>query len=182
MPDDRSWASVQHEACAECGLDAPGVPEGALAAAISDVGRTWVQWLSANEEDLALARRPEPEVWAALEYAGHTRDVLVVFAGRVQRVLDEDAPELGWWDHEAAAVERRYADQDPLDVGLELLQGAEQLATVLEAVAEEAWVRTGTRRGTEVFTVAGLGRFALHEATHHLQDAERSLDRAAALG
>jgi hypothetical protein len=36
-------------------------------------------------------------------------------------------------------------------------------------------VRVATRRGTERFTVEGLGRFVLHEAQHHLADAQAGI-------
>jgi 8-oxo-dGTP pyrophosphatase MutT (NUDIX family) len=52
---------------------------------------------------------------------------------------------------------------------------AARLGEVLDALPEPAWARSGIRRSGERFTVAGLGRFALHESHHHLADAGRGL-------
>ena len=62
---------------------------------------------------MIVRARPAPDTWSALEYACHTRDVLSVFNRRVLLMVAEDRPELGWWDHEAAADDEAYNAQDP---------------------------------------------------------------------
>jgi hypothetical protein len=94
---------------------------------------------------------------------------------RVARTLVEDDPEYGWWDHEAAVTDEHYNEQDPTAVAGDLAANAQWLAGTLALVEGAEWDRTGTRRGTEPFTVAGLGRFTLHELSHHRWDAERLL-------
>lgn len=101
-------------------------------------------------------------------------DVLAVFAGRVTLTLVEDDPELGWWDHEAAAVDEAYNEQEPGAVLADLDLNAEHLANVLAGVPADAWGRAATRRGTEHFTIADMARFCLHEGHHHLRDARRA--------
>jgi len=174
---ERDWVRiVAEERCDECGLAPAEVAGPDLAAGLRHEAERWAVLLETAAPDALRAR--SGGTWSALEYAAHTRDTLAVFAGRVGRMLAEDDPELGWWDHEAAVAAERYNEQDPTDVGLVLVANAEALALALEAVEGDAWGRTGVRRAGERFTVEGLGRFALHEAAHHRRDAEVATRRA----
>jgi hypothetical protein len=172
-PAERDWTVVQHTRCDECGLDAASVPTRQLPDAVRSVARRWRLFL-ATTSTTALRRRPRPDHWSALEYAAHTRDVLRTFTERVELALGAVNPQFGWWDHDAAVVDERYNEQDPEAVAAVLESNADLFATVLAAVPHSGWERTGVRRAGEHFTVAGLARFALHEAHHHLQDAERA--------
>jgi hypothetical protein len=171
---EREWTAVQRERCDECGLDASVIPVRQLPDAVRSIARRWRLFLAATRVD-ALRRRPRADHWSALEYAAHTRDVLRVFTERVELALAANDPQFGWWDHEAAAVAERYNEQDPVAVAAVLEANADLFATVLAAVPADGWDRHGVRRPGEDFTVAGLARFALHEAHHHLQDAERAV-------
>jgi hypothetical protein len=176
MSDERDWFQVvadQH--CDECGLEAAAVPQAQLGAAISEEGDRWAVLLLELHEGDELRRRPRADVWSALEYGAHVRDVLALFADRVALALAEEGPEFGWWDHEAAAVDKGYNEQDRQAVATALTEGAERLVSTLPRPNERAWQRAGTRRGRERFTVEGLARFALHEVRHHRIDAERAL-------
>lgn len=175
MPDERDWVrAVAEETCDECFLTPTAVPRDALWSAIIQEGQRWVALLAARGAS-ELQRRPQPQVWSPLEYAAHVRDVLGLFAHRVELTLDQDEPDLPWWDHEAAAVEEGYNEQDPGRVAEALLAGADRLARTLPPPGASGWERRATRRGREHFTVEGLARFALHEAYHHRLDAERAV-------
>lgn len=182
MTDDRPWARVQFESCEECGFDPTAVGTAELPDAINALGRRYriplTRFLPGEDPDVVVRVRPSPERWSALEYTCHVRDVLSVFDGRVTRALHESEPELGWWDHEAAAVDEAYNTLDPTTVVDDLADRAEAFALTLEAVPEAGWDRSATRRDGELFTVAGLGRFVLHEGSHHLLDVGRSLRAA----
>jgi len=174
---ERDWVKVVAEqVCEQCGYAGSTVAPEALADGLRAEADGWADLLGATPDDQLRVR--DGDTWSALEYAAHTRDTLAVFAGRVGRMLEEDDPQLGWWDHEAAAVDERYNEQDPAAVGLALVANAEALALALEGVDAAAWHRTGMRRAGERFTVEGLGRFALHEARHHRVDAEGASRRA----
>jgi hypothetical protein len=131
-------------------------------------------------EDLSslVRTRPDPDTWSALETACHVRGVLEIFDERVRQVLEDEHPTFGWWEHEAAVTAERYNEQDPAEVLDAISAAATVLATRLRSVPEGSWERTGERRDGEVFTVSGLGRFALHEASHHLLDVGRALRKA----
>jgi hypothetical protein len=168
---EQDWTDVVRTACPDCGLDPAAVPVDELAFELGRVADAWSALLVGTDDD-ALRTRPAPTVWSPLEYACHVRDVYSLFAQRILTTLREDEPDLGWWDHEAAVVEDAYNEQDVRAVADDLRRNAEVLAAALARV-DGGWERRAVRRGTEVFTVAGLARFALHEGGHHLADARR---------
>ena len=161
-------ARWQSERCPECAFDPNGVSPADLPAAVAGLGRRYQAPLT----------RFLPGVWSALAYACHVRDVLAVFDGRIARMLAEDGPEFGWWDHEAAVEADAYEKEAPAEVAAAVAANAAALSATLAAVPDDAWDRTGTRRDGELFTILGTGRFALHEGTHHLLDIGRVLRAA----
>ncbi|HZQ85861.1 MAG TPA: DinB family protein [Acidimicrobiales bacterium] len=170
---ERDWVGIVATGdCPDCGLAARGIPRADLPSLLEDEGRTWGVLLRTASAATLRARAPEG-TWSALEYGAHVRDVLAVFAARVELALAEDRPVFGWWDHEAAADTEGYNDQAPEVVATELEGRASQLASLARGLAEGDWLRTGTRRDNETFTVEALIRFALHEAHHHRVDADR---------
>jgi hypothetical protein len=174
-------ARWQSERCPECAFDPNGVSAADLPAAVANLGRRYqaplTRFLPGEDASLVVAR-PLPGVWSALAYACHVRDVLSIFDGRIARMLAEDSPELGWWDHEAAVEADGYEKQPAAEVASAIATNAAALAATLADVPDDGWDRTGTRRDGEVFTVLGAGRFALHEGTHHLLDIGRVLRAA----
>lgn len=181
MSEKFHWATVQTEPCPECRFDPAELGPADLPQAARDLGRKYRAPLSRflpGEDGPELVRtRPEPDVWSPLEYACHVRDALALLAGRVQRALAEDDPQLEMWDHEAAVESEHYAEQDPARVADQLADNAELLAAVLADVPDGAWDRPAHRETTR-FTVLGLGRFAVHEGRHHLLDVGRGLRAA----
>ena len=176
MIEGRDWVSVVAAGpCPDCGLDASMGRRAAIGTEVEIVAGRWTALLTSSGTD-ALRVRPVPTTWSALEYAAHVRDVLAVMSERTVRMTREDDPELGWWDHDAAAVDERYNDQDRADVAAALAARAADFATVLASVDDGDWDRTGIRGDGSRFTVDGMARFVLHETHHHLRDAERSLD------
>jgi DinB family protein len=174
-------ARWQSERCPECAFDPSGVSAADLPGSVAALGRRYQAPLTRflpGEDASLLAARPLPGTWSALAYACHVRDVLSVFDARIARMLAEDAPELGWGDHEAAVEADAYEKQPPAEVAAAIAANAATLSATLAAVPEEGWDRTGTRRDGELFTVLGKGRFALHEGTHHLLDIGRVLRSA----
>src|SRR5947199_382641 len=174
-------ARWQSERCPECAFDPSRVSAADLPSAVAGLGRRYQAPLSRllpGEDQSILVARPLAGVWSALAYACHVRDVLAIFDGRIGLMLAEDAPQLGWWDHEAAVEADGYEKQVPTEVAAALAANAAALSATLAAVPEGGWERTGLRRDGEVFTVLGAGRFALHEGTHHLLDIGRVLRAA----
>lgn len=154
--------------------DATVIPDRDLAASIREAGRQWSEWIAVVHDhpggDEEFATRRHPDVWCAVEYAAHVRDLLAIFTNRVVLMRRETSPELDWWDQEATAIEDRYADLFPVAVGGDIAHNADELARALQPVNGEDWNRGGQRRDAS-FTVRGAARFVLHELHHHYDDA-----------
>ena len=73
--------------------------------------------------------------------------MLSVFNRRVLLMVAEDRPELGWWDHEAAAEDEAYNAQDPTEVADALDRNAQAFAETLEAVPADGVAARGGAAG-----------------------------------
>ena len=175
MAAERDWVRVvAQETCDECGLEASAPDRNALAGMLREEARRWARLLRGTDPS-RLRRTPGPGCWSALEYGGHSAGVLGVFGDRIELALAEEDPELGWWDHEEAAISEQYNEHAPQAAAEVLVSRADDMADRLEVLDEAMWVRTATRRPGERFTVEGLVRFTLHEVHHHLHDAQQVL-------
>jgi hypothetical protein len=119
--------------------------------------------------------RPAPEVWSAIEYAAHTRDVLALHAFGVEQALTGSEPiyppiEDGLAD--AAATNYRSADAGV--VAGQIDRRARRLAQQAHEATPLAWTR-GLTIGDQRSDVRRLLEHALHDALHHLDDVERGL-------
>lgn len=168
VPDDKDWTWVLERACPECGFDAAAVPTGSIASLLRANAASWDRVLRRPARE--LRRRPSEERWAPLEYACHVRDVCTLFLQRLELMLDEDDPLYPNWDQDATAVEHRYVEQDPAAVSAQLHAAATNLADAFAAVQGDQWQRLGRRSDGARFTVAGFGRYFLHDPVHHLYD------------
>jgi len=165
-PDTKDWTWVLDRPCPDCGYVAGEVTADRLAPSVRDNATEWEAHLAGP----TARERPRPEVWSPLEYAAHVRDVHRVFGERVRLMLSEGEPTFPDWDQDAAALEARYAEQDPDTVAAELLDAADAVASLYEAVPPDAWGRRGVRSNGSEFTVESLGRYHLHDVVHHLWD------------
>ncbi len=173
-------ARWQSERCPECAFEPERFAPADLPAAVGGLARRYrapLERMLPGETPDILRAHPLPDTWSALSYACHVRDVLVLFDGRIQRMLTEVNPDLGWWDHEAAVETDGYDSQVPSEVAQALGANAAGLAATLAGVPERAWARSGRRAG-DAFTVLGAARFTLHEGHHHLLDIGRVLRAA----
>lgn len=152
--------------CPECGMTASQVVPTELGALVrADLPR-WQAVLARPD----VRERPAPSVWSPLEYACHVRDVYLLFAERVELMLDQDDPLFANWDQDETAIELDYAGQDPAVVSEELVAAGEVIARVFDNVAPDSWDRTGRRSDGSRFTVSTLGQYFLHDIVHHLHD------------
>lgn len=173
-PEDKDWTWVLDRPCPQCGFDAAAVPRDQLAAKVRSNAAAWRAVL--NRGAVVSMRPPEdPErgpVWSALEYGAHVRDVYQVMAERLKLMLTKNDPRFLNWDPDAAAVEKRYSEQDPHRVGYDLALTAGKVADALERVRDNQWGRTGQRSDGQPFTVERLATYLYHDVVHHLHDAE----------
>lgn len=126
-------------------------------------------------------RRPAPGVWSVVEYTAHTRDALLWYGDRIDRVLAEDRPVLAPCDWDRACAERGYAEEDPDAAVAGLAAAAVELAGRLDRLDPGSWDRVGVGSTGAARRLLDLARRAGHEGRHHLDDIRRvaTLVRAA---
>jgi hypothetical protein len=119
-----------------------------------------------------LGKRPEPGVWAPLEYACHVRDVLLVQRERAWSALRNDKPDCPPMGRDERVEQEGYADQVPEDVARQIIDAAQMFTNVLDRLKDGDWSRSlfynypePTERSLEWLAV-----HTLHEVRHHLQD------------
>ena len=124
----------------------------------------------------ALRVRPEPEVWSAIEYAAHSRDVTALHAFGVEQALTVEEPIYPAIDGEdlIQSAAASYRDADPISV----VDGLEGEACRMTGLADDAgtqmWSRGLTIGGSRM-DVRHLLEHALHDSVHHLVDVKRGL-------
>lgn len=166
VPDTKNWTWVVRRACPECGFDASVVGFRDIPGLLRANAGRWGAVLA--RADVRI--RPDDATWSPLEYAAHVRDVHRVFLARFSLMLAQDDPAFANWDQDEAAIEGRYAEQDPVLVGAELVAAADESAAMLEAIPDAALGRTGRRGDGSSFTVESLARYFVHDPLHHLWD------------
>ena len=164
-PDDKDWTWVLQRACPECGFDSGSVGRAQIAGRLLAANPRWQSVLRGPR----VAVRPAPQVWSALEYAAHVRDVFRIFTVRLA-LITEDDPLFPNWDQDATAVAERYGEQAPERVAVELAEAAASAAEVFAAVPIADLGRVGRRSDGARFTVTTMGQYFVHDPVHHLHD------------
>ena len=177
-PGGRSQEAVTVPACQECGFDYEVLDPADVPAALRSFAKRYrvplTRFLRDEDGDALVRQRPAPEVWSALEYVAHVRDVFASYDGWIHSCLTEDRPVLEGDGPDDLAVARKYNEDDPAAVADALAANAERLAATVEAVPVDGWNRVGMRRGEER-SVCFTARRAVHEGSHHLLDVGRGL-------
>lgn len=177
-PDTKDWTWVLTRPCPECGFEAFGFERSQVGSMLRDNAATWGSVLTAP----AIAQRPSADVWSALEYACHVRDVCRLYDERLELMLTQDDPSYPNWDQDETAIEQRYGHQDPTTVSRELETAAARLADRFDGVTGTEWERSGNRSDGARFTVESFSRYFVHDLVHHVHDVEAGFARIAADG
>lgn len=129
-----------------------------------------------------LRTRPAADVWSALEYACHVRDVFLVQRDRLYTALVEDTPVFTpmYRDHRVTLA--RYNTQDPSEVAAQLDTAARLIAQAFDALDP------GQFQGRCIYNFPApaerpllwVGQHAVHEGEHHLRDIEAVIARVRA--
>jgi DinB superfamily len=166
---------VMSDRCAECGFT---YHLGAAEAAGEGVRERIAQVAAIlRERDVDVRSRPRPEVWSALEYGCHLRDMLLVQRERVLAARRVDRPDCAPMGREERVVHDGYAEQEPADVARQLTDAAELFGNVLARLAADDWDRTVVYHYPETSerSLRWLAVHTVHEAQHHLLDIRRQL-------
>jgi hypothetical protein len=162
---------VEHETCEACGFDGADYDDAALLAQLRALGPAWSALLADAGDELRA--RPAPEVWSAIEYAAHSRDITLLHGFGVEQALTRDEPVFPGVDEGLAdAAAASYASSEPGEVAAALDTAARRLAEQADAAGTDAWSR-GITLGDARSDVRRMLEHALHDSTHHLADVER---------
>ena len=167
------WTLIQTRPCPQCGQHPAARPPATLGRLGVTAASSWRRFLGEADERY-LRVSPGPQVWTPLQYAAHSRDMLRVFGDRIVMALSEDDPAVPWFDPGPEGWEL-YNRLDPAAIAADIEAQADRLAAILAGCSDHDWSRTARRDGVDRFTVAGLACFAVHEAHHHLLDADGTL-------
>lgn len=162
--------------CAECGFGYDGLAAADISRTLRGFGDRYRAALAGADES-AVRRRPSPEVWSALEYGCHVRDVFLVQRDRVIRALVEDRPTNPSMHRDERVRLARYAAEPPPVVAEHVAMAADLLATVYDGLSPDQLRRTCVYNYPQTTDrdLAWVGRHTVHEGEHHLLDIRRAL-------
>jgi len=161
------------ERCDECDFDGSRFDGPALVNELRELGPRWRVLIESAGPDLRV--RPAPEVWSAIEYAAHSRDVTALLAFGVEQALTQDEPHYPAIEPDLVeTAAESYAGEQPAAVVGALDEQAKRLAALADENA--AWTR-GLTIGNDRSDIRRLLEHALNDSTHHLLDVERGLAR-----
>ncbi|WP_426505314.1 DinB family protein [Dactylosporangium sp. McL0621] len=159
--------------CDECGFAYDSVAADGVPGRLGGLAGRYAAALAGVPD---VRRRPAPDVWSALEYTCHLRDVLRVQRERLDLALHADAPEFAPMGRDELAVTAAYNSQDPAAVLAALAAAADVLATAFAALGPAELDRVGLYPWPQPTprTLLWLGRHTVHEGEHHLMDIHRA--------
>jgi hypothetical protein len=149
--------------------------------ALRDLGPQWATLLSQAGSDVHV--RPEPNVWSAIEYAAHSRDITALHVFGVEQALTGDEPSYPAIDGDQLidTAATTYLDAQIEQVVPELTYQACRLADLAEEAGVGAWTR-GLTIGESRSDARRLLEHALHDSRHHLVDVKNGLSIIKARG
>jgi hypothetical protein len=162
--------------CPECGLDYDTVSRADSAVAVRSFPRRFREALAEVDDPALLRRRPAPDVWSALEYTAHVRDVFAWMASTVDRMVLETDPQIDFPDQDEVAQRERYNEQDVEAVLTGLSATASRFAESIDRVGIPDLDHTA-RFSWGQRDVLTMIRNGVHEGKHHLRDLEHVLAR-----
>ena len=116
--------------------------------------------------------RPEPDVWSAIEYACHVRDVLEIQRQRIAQCLAEDRPVYAPMDRTRRVKQFKYEEQDPMEVAAALMRFAREFGAAARVLTPPQLGRLGLYNYPvrAPRTLGWIIRHTAHEIQHHRLD------------
>lgn len=165
--------------CPVCGLDYDSISPMDGIVAIRTFPRRYRAALAAAMEDESdegiVRRRPEPDVWSALEYTAHVVDIAEAHAMYVREMRTKDRPTLP--EPSTKHFDAISRGGGSIEAALDHLTSAiNSLADELDKVDATEWAREANFPWGERDLMSTM-RNPVHEGSHHLRDVEQVLDR-----
>jgi DinB family protein len=129
----------------------------------------------ADVEDGELDERPLEGEWTVREIAHHLADSELNSAVRLRRLIAEDEPVLQGYD-EMEFVRRLHVTERPIASSIEAAAAARaSTLTILEAMTEDEWSRSGTHTDQGTYAVEEWLRDYADHPWDHAEQARRVL-------
>jgi DinB superfamily len=124
-----------------------------------------------------LTARPAADVWSALEYACHVRDVLLVQRERVLAVRRGDGEQVAPMGRDERVEHDGYDQQRPADVAVQVEHAALLFGGVLGRLRDADWGLTLGYRYPQPArrSLRWVAVHTNHEVVHHLHDIREQL-------
>jgi hypothetical protein len=118
----------------------------------------------------SLGAHPIPGKWSAREIVHHLGDSETTSAGRIRKLLCEDAPVIQAYDQDQFATKLRYNERD-MAPALEAFRSARTTTMqLLTLMSEDDWQREGTHTESGRYTAEDWLRiYAAHAHNHAAQ-------------
>lgn len=167
--------------CDQCGFVYGSVGAADIPDAMRALSSRYRDVLLQSDVAGLVRMRPAPDVWSAIEYAGHVRDVWLVQRDRAVLALVEDTPSYPRMFRDERTDLLGYQGEDVAEVAGEVVMAANLMAKLFEGLDPGQLARPCIYNYPEPSErdVAWLGHHTLHEATHHLGDLRAVLARVA---
>lgn len=168
--------------CAECGFDYDaGELHPVVTTLVRQAAEAGMKLTSAAADPGPefVRMRPEPEVWSAIEYACHVRDVLEVQRKRIAQALVEYRPTWAPMDRKGRVSQEKYELQDPNQVAVAIIRFAQEFGAAAKALTPEQQQLRGLYNYPVVMprTLDWVIRHTAHEIQHHSHDIVTVLGR-----
>ncbi|WP_405060545.1 DinB family protein [Kribbella sp. NBC_01505] len=127
---------------------------------------------AAGPDSNVVRLRPEPEVWSAIEYACHVRDVLEVQRFRIAQCLAEDRPVYAPMDRTGRVKQEKYENQDPMEVAAALVRFAKDFGAAARVLTPPQLGKLGLYNYPVRMprSLSWVIRHTAHEIQHHRHD------------
>lgn len=161
--------------CDECGFDYDtGDLQGTVTKLVrqaADCSMALTKAAAGPDPDV-VRLRPEPDVWSAIEYACHVRDVLEIQRQRIAQCLAEDRPVYAPMDRTRRVTELKYEDQDPMEVAAALMRFAREFGAAARVLTPPQLGKLGLYNYPvrQPRTLGWIIRHTAHEIQHHRYD------------
>ncbi|HET6875817.1 MAG TPA: DinB family protein [Acidimicrobiales bacterium] len=163
--------------CDQCGFVYEQLEADSIGERLRAAPKTYRQAFAQVATERAR-KRPSPEVWSALEYLCHVRDVLLIQRDRAVLACVEERPSFSRMYRDERVWLCRYNDEEVGRALDQLAMAAELAAGVFGGFDQATWARRLIYNWPEPaeFDLAWLARHTVHEVVHHLQDVGSVLD------
>jgi hypothetical protein len=171
------WARAQTARCPQCGHHPAATERSTLGAQLMESAGAWRAFLMEADESY-LRIIPAPGIFSPVQYGAHVRDILRVYGDRILIMLREDDPVFPQFNPDESVWDG-YNHLSREELAGDIEAQARRLSDIFDRLQPAQWsltmIRDGGTDGVYKFTVAGLASYAVHEAHHHLLDADGTL-------